>query len=81
MVIHTTLIGNKDGIYIDPRNCNAYVDPRDCTNYNDVDMEGVTSLVIYRSKTGAMTIAQANGYTIDKGIFFNNYTVKEDHND
>lgn len=68
-----TLIGNQDGVYINPVNCNAYVDYTKATNYGLVNMEGVNHLVIRRSESGEMKIIHAGGWTPDRGLFVDMY--------
>ena len=67
------LIGNKSGIYIDPRNCHAYIDVRGAENFNEVNFIGVNNVVIYREKSGKYYIAQAGGYTAQRGMFVDVY--------
>ena len=75
--VSVTLVGNKDGVYIDSRNCNAYVDYEEAENYSEVDMQDVNHLVIvrlYKPYRGyVMRIVQASGYSLDKGLFCNMY--------
>lgn len=71
-----TLYGNKDGVFIDPRNCNAYVFYSSARNYSEVDMEGVNHLVIRREGYGEMYITQASGYTYDRGMFIDMYEAR-----
>ena len=75
--VTVSLIGNKDGVYIDSRNCNAYVDYEEAENYSEVDMQDVNHLVIvrlYKPYRGyVMRIVQASGYSLDKGLFCNMY--------
>lgn len=68
-----TLIGNQDGVYINPANCNAYVDYTKAENFGLVNMEGVNHLVIKRSESGEMKIIQAGGWTLDRGLFVDMY--------
>lgn len=68
-----TLIGNKDGIYIDPKNNNAMVDYKTCTNYGEVKMFGVNNLVIRREADGTMKIVQTGGYNRFRGLFVDLY--------
>lgn len=67
--MHVTLIGNTDGVYVDPRNCNAYVDYTEAVNYKNVKMYGVNHLVIRRKADGEMKIIQANGFNMAEGMF------------
>lgn len=60
-----TLLGNKYG--------NAHVNYFEATNYNDVDMEGVNHLVIRRYFNGELKIKQASGYSVNKGMFTQDY--------
>ena len=75
--VSVTLVGNKDGVYIDCRNCNANVDFEQAENFADVNMQDVNSLVIVRSyKAGrgyVMRIVQASGYSLDRGSFVDMY--------
>lgn len=68
-----TLIGNKEGIYIDPRNCNAYVNYNKAINVNDVNFFGVNNLVISIGNNGEMKIIQAGGYNRIRGLFVDLY--------
>ena len=63
------LIGNKNGVYIDPRNNNAYVDYTKAVNFAEVDFEGVNHLVVNRNDDGELTIIQAGGYNSERGLF------------
>jgi len=75
--VSVTLVGNKDGVYIDCRNCNARVDFEQAENYSDVDMQDVNHLVIvrlYKPYRGyVMRIVQASGYSLDRGSFIDMY--------
>ena len=71
--IGITLIGNKEGVYIDPGNWNAYVDYTKAINYKDVKMYGVNNLVINREADGTMKIIQAGGYNRMRGLFCDLY--------
>lgn len=75
--VSVTLVGNKDGVYIDCRNCNARVDFEQAENFAEVNMQDVNSLVIvrlYKPYRGyVMRIVQASGYSLDKGLFCNMY--------
>lgn len=73
--MHTTLIGNKKGIYIDETNCNAYIDYTQAVNYRDIKpiIKDVNTLVIYRDEDGSTKIVQAGGYSPSKGLFVNLY--------
>lgn len=71
--IGITLIGNKEGVYIDPRNCEAYVDYTKAGNYKSVNMYGVNNLVINREEDGTMKIIQAGGYNRIRGLFVDLY--------
>lgn len=68
-----TVIGNKQGLYIDPRNNNAYVDYKQATNHKEVKMFGVNNLVIHRYNDGSMKIIQAGGYNRIRGLFVDMY--------
>lgn len=68
-----TLVGNKSGVYIDPRTCNACVDFTKATNYDDVKFLGVNHLVIRRNDDGSLKIVQAGGYTVRRGMFVDLY--------
>lgn len=68
-----TLTGNKQGIYIDPINCNAYVDYTQAINYKDVKIYGVNHLVIDRKEDGSMKIILAGGYSWMRGLFCDLY--------
>lgn len=75
--VSVTLVGNKDGVYIDCRNCNARVDFEQAENFADVNMQDVNSLVIvrlYKPYRGyVMRIVQASGYSLDRGLFVDMY--------
>lgn len=68
-----TLLGNKDGIYIDPRNNNAILDYTKAENIKEVKMYGVNHLVIRRSDNGEMRVVQAGGYNRLRGLFTDLY--------
>ena len=68
-----SLIGNKRGVYIDPRNNNAVVDYASAVNMSEVKMYGVNHLVIERFDDGAMRIVQAGGYNRMRGLFVDMY--------
>ena len=68
-----TLIGNKEGVYIDARNNNAIVDYEKAVNINEVKMFGVNHLVIDRNEKGEMKIIQAGGYNRTRGMFVDLY--------
>lgn len=65
--------GNTHGIYINPVNCHACLDITKAKNYAKIDMENVNHVIIWRNDDGSFHIAQANGYSYDKGIFANCY--------
>ena len=69
------IVGNQEGIYIIPGTNEGYVSPEEATNFKDIDFDGVNHLMIYRNEEGNMTIAQACGYTLDRGIFTDLYKV------
>lgn len=71
--MNITILGEKEGIYIDPKNCNAFVDYTKAINYKDVKMYGVNNLVIRRYKDGTTKIIQAGGYNRLKGLFVDMY--------
>ena len=75
--VSVTLVGNKDGVYIDCRNCNARVDFEQAENFAEVNMQDVNSLVIvrlYKADRGyVMRIVQASGYSLDRGLFIDMY--------
>ena len=75
--VSVTLVGNKDGVYIDSRNCNAYVDFEQAENFAEVNMQDVNHLVIvrlYKACRGyVMRIVQASGYSLDRGLFIDMY--------
>ena len=73
--MHTTLIGNKKGIYIDETNCNAHIDCTQAVNYRDIEpfIKDVNTLVIYRDENGFTKIVQAGGYSLSRGLFVNLY--------
>ena len=75
--VSVTLVGNKDGVYIDCRNCNARVDFEQAENFAEVNMQDVNSLVIvrlYKAGRGyVMRIVQASGYSFDRGLFIDMY--------
>ena len=67
-----TLLGNKDGVYIDSYN-NAYVNYEEALNIQDVKLFGVSNLVIRRYDDGKMKIVQAGGYNKLRGFFTDLY--------
>ena len=67
-----TLLGNKDGVYIDTSN-NANVNYEDALNIHDVKLFGVNNLVIRRNDDGKMKIVQAGGYNRFRGLFTDLY--------
>ena len=75
--VSVTLVGNKDGVYIDSRNCNACVDFEQSENFAEVNMQDVNHLVIvrlYKAGRGyVMRIVQASGYSLDRGLFIDMY--------
>ena len=68
----TTLSGNKRDIYVGWDGY-AVIDETQAVNYNKVDMEGVNGLHIYRENDGTYWIAQAGGFTYDRGMFCDLY--------
>lgn len=68
-----TIAGNTRGIYIDPRNCETFIDVTKAINYTSVDFDGVNSVHVYRYDDGQYYIAQAGGYTYDRGLFCDLY--------
>lgn len=68
-----SLIGNKEGIYIDPTTCNAYVDYEKAVNIDEVNLSGVNNLVINREANGSIKIIQAGGYDRERGLFCDLY--------
>lgn len=75
--VSVTLVGNKDGVYIDSRNCNAHVDFEQAENFAEVNMQDVNHLIIVRLykpyKGYVMRIVQASGYSLDRGSFIDMY--------
>ena len=67
------VIGNRTGIYIDPRTNHAHITPERCSNCSAVNLEGVNHLVIDRDNAGNMEIVQASGYTPERGLFCDLY--------
>lgn len=68
------LIGNKNGVYIDPRNNNACVDYTRAVNFTKVNFDGVNHLIINRKDDGELTIVQAGGYNSERGLFTDLYS-------
>ena len=68
-----TLIGNKNGVYIDPKNNNAVLDYSQAKNFQEVKLYGVNHLVIRRDDNGAIKIVQAGGYNRIRGLFTDLY--------
>ena len=68
-----TLVGNKDGVYINPVDNNAAVDYKKSNNYSEIKMYGVNHLVIRRSDGGEMKVIQAGGYNRLRGLFCDLY--------
>ena len=73
MEVQITLIGNKSGIYIDPKTCNACIDYQKANNIQDVKFFGVNNLVIRRYEDGSFKIVQAGGYNRIRGMFVDIY--------
>lgn len=73
-MVTITVIGNKQGIYIDPIDNYAYINICKCINYNSINFEGINHVVVYREESGEMWICQAGGYTYDRGLFIDSYT-------
>lgn len=67
------ITGNKEGIYIDSRNCETYIQSEKCENYKAVDFDGVNGLVVYRDNEGKMYIVQASGFSDNRGLFVDMY--------
>lgn len=72
-IYSATIAGNKRGIYIDPRNCEAFIDVTKAINYSGIDFEGVNGIHVYRYNDGRFFIAQAGGYTQERGMFCDLY--------
>ena len=68
-----TLLGNKDGVYINPVNNSAHVNYEEALNFKDVKLFGVNNLVIRRNDDGKMEIVQAGGYNRLRGLFTDLY--------
>ena len=67
--IFVTLLGNKEGVYIDPKNGNAHVDGTKAVNYTPELEENANHFVIARNRKGEMRIVQVGGYTAQEGLF------------
>lgn len=72
-ICSATVSGNKRGLYIDPRNCQTFVNVTKAENYRYIDLKGVNSIHIYRHDNGKFFIAQAGGYTCERGLFCDLY--------
>lgn len=71
--VSASVTGCKEGIYINPRNCEARINIKDATNADKINSEGVTHVCINRATNGTFYIFQASGYTPDKGMFIDMY--------
>lgn len=76
--MQVTLIGNKKGIYIDPRNNNAFINWEKAKNIKQIKMFGVNHLVVRRFKDESLLIVQAGGYNRFRGLFVDSYCQKGD---
>lgn len=72
-ICSATVSGNKRGLYIDPRNCQTFVNVTKAENYKYIDFEGVNEVHIYRYNSGKFFIAQAGGYSCERGLFCDLY--------
>lgn len=68
-----TLLGNKDGVYINPITNSAHVNYEEALNIKDVKLFGVNHLVIRRYDDGKMKIVQSGGYNRLRGFFTDLY--------
>ena len=69
-----TLIGDKSGVYIDPKNNNAHVDYKSATNIDKVNLFGVNHLVIKKDPASKeLKVVQAGGYNRIRGLFVDLY--------
>jgi len=73
MCITISIVGNKHGVYIDSRNCNAYLDITRAENYDCIDFTGVNHVVVYRYDDGKFYISSTGGYTEERGLFCDLY--------
>lgn len=69
-----TLIGNKNGVYIDPTNNNALVNYTKAVNAASVDFDGVNHLVVRKEDNGDLIIVQTGGYSSKRGLFTDLYS-------
>lgn len=70
------VIGNTDGIYINPRNCEAAIDPeylKYAINYSEVNLDGANNAIVKRYDDKSIKIIQVGGYTCDRGLFCDMY--------
>ena len=68
-----TVAGNRRGLYIDACRNRTFVNASKAINFAAVDFDGVNELHIYRFDDGNFYIAQAGGYTYDRGAFCDLY--------
>lgn len=61
--------GNKEGIYINPCNCEALLDIREAANFNNIDFTGCNDIAVNRNESGNFYIFQVSGYTYEEGLF------------
>lgn len=68
------LIGNKEGIYINPVNCDACIELEGAVNFEKVSLEGANNVVVYRNQQKEYWISEVGGYTEERGFFCDIYS-------
>lgn len=76
-LIAASVTGNKNGIYINPKNCEALINPAEATNTLIIDFKGVNKVNINRAGSGDFYIFSVSGYTYEKGLFYEEYSETE----
>lgn len=71
------ITGSREGLYIDPRNGSAYINTKSALNFEAIDLNGVNNISIHRFNDGSFYIFQTGGYTVDRGLFIDEYKYKE----
>lgn len=68
------LVGNKEGVYINPVTAEAVLDLEKATNYDKVSLQDANNVVVYRNHQGDFWISSVGGYSIDRGLFCDLYS-------
>lgn len=63
-----SVLGNRKGIYIDPRDCMAYLDVSEAGNYDKVRHDFIYATV-RREDNGSFNLVQIQGYNPTEGVF------------